>query len=81
MVQCAFRLIETMLQPIEKIWAALFKILDFQFNQMTLMIREPFIEIFSDNKGCKKIVLKLKPFDAQLFDGRLTETAKEYAFQ
>ena len=33
------------------------------------------------NMGCKKIVLKLKPFDAQLFYGRLTETAKEYAFQ
>ena len=77
-----FQLTKTIsLQSIDKIWVALFKMLGSQFDQMTLMIREILIEISSDNKGCKQIVLKLKPFDAQLFYGRLTETAKEYAFQ
>ena len=74
--ECFQAVRDNVLQPIGKTCAALLKILGPHFNQITLMRREPFIKKFSDNKGCKQIVKKLKPSDHQLFGGKLTETAK-----
>ena len=75
--ECCFQAIrDNVLQPIGSTCSVLLKILGPQFNQMTLMRREPFIKKFSDNKGCKQIVKRLKPSDTQLFGGKLTETAK-----
>ena len=74
--ECFQAIRDNVLQPIGYTCSALLKILGPQLNQMTLMRREPFIKKFSDNKGCKQIVKKLKPSDAQLFGGKLTETAK-----
>ena len=68
--------LDNVLKPVGKISAALLKILGPQFNQITLLRREPFIKRFSDDKGCKQIIKKLKPSDSQLFGGKLTETAK-----
>ena len=68
--------LDNVLQPIGKSCAALLKILGPQFNQMTVMRRDPFIKKFADNKGCKQIVKRLRPSDGLLFGGKLTETAK-----
>ena len=46
------------------------------FNQLSLARREQFIKFFSEKKGCKQIVKRLRPSDRLLFGGKLTETAK-----
>ena len=53
--ECFQAIRDNVLQPIGYTCSALLKILGPQFNQMTLMRREPFIKKFSDNKAVSRL--------------------------
>ena len=53
--ECFQAIRDNVLQPIGSTCSVLLKILGHQFNQMTLMRREPFIKKFSDNKAVSRL--------------------------